>query len=369
MSSNESEDNLESLIYEIRNLVLDLNQNTHWLDKFAHSKTRASDFEEFIYDKLRKNLQLNDCIHIDYKEQSKRFPDIIIRKNEIGIFGIEIKTEKKSGGKNIMGGSIKESTRDIEFKKIYLIYLNIKEEKVYFAKYIDVVAGVQITHQPRYILNISLASDEEKEHRFFGLTENQVEYQDPNKLTKHQYNKLKEEYLRKSGKDQAIRNTGVIKFLKYLSDKNDPESINKRIINKRIFNFIAESYPEYINSKKNGKYNVLFKIILDKFGYIVDRDIISSGGKNKKNRLYVYCVSNIVELDSYCQKSDFPNFMIRLLSYLESVGCKMNDISFSTWKNKIIEGQKDRDKNLVEIVLSHFFDQFKQGKKLMDLIS
>lgn len=339
--------------YLIEKLECIVNKLDSSIDEWRHNITsknnKALEFEKFVFNELTNGFKECSGIKFEYKEQSSRFPDILMLKGEEIVFGIEIKTEQKSSGKNIMGGSMKESTRVIDFRKIYLIYFNIKLNRLFFAKYIDVVAGVQITHQPRYYLNIDLINTNKIGERFFGDDGTQFNYKDPTSLSEDEYNDLKIAYLLKSGKKADIPKKSTVRFLKYLANKKI-----QKMKRDEIFDYIVKEYPEFINSKKGGKYN-LFKLILTRFGYIVDRDIISSGDKNENAMLREYCLGKklIIPTDK------IPNFMIKVLKYL-NLNARNNSEEmkkyWENWKKKFIDGQRQKDQSICKKLIDHFLD-------------
>lgn len=358
MSTGDDISTDKHLINKLECIVIELNSSIEdWLYGITSKNNKALEFEKFVFNKLTNGFKECSEIEFDYKEQSNRFPDILMLKNGANVFGIEIKTEQKSSGKNIMGGSMKESTRVIDFKKIYLIYFNIKSKRLFFARYIDVVAGVQITHQPRYFLNIELINNDQISERFFGNDGNQVKYQDPTSLSEDKYNDLKIAYLFKSGKKTDIPKKSTVRFLKYLANKEKQKKKKDE-----IFKYIAEWYPEYINSNKDGKYS-LFKLILTKFGYIVDRDIISSGDKNENAKLRQYCIEEKL-IDA---TDKIPNFMIKVLKYL-ILYFNANTHS-EKWKKKFIDGQRQKDQNICEKLIDHFFENIENRDGLVKLLN
>lgn len=93
---------------------------------------------------------------IDYKDNSHRFPDIVAQINHDHSIGIEIKTiaSEKKGWKTL-GGSILESTKMPGLERIYVLCAKQPPAFAMMLKpFEDCVCGVQVTHSPRYVLDL-----------------------------------------------------------------------------------------------------------------------------------------------------------------------------------------------------------------------
>ena len=83
----------------------------------------------------------------------RKFPDIVFEGTE---FGVEIKTAKK--GWECLGNSVKASTLVDGVTEVYLIFgSGDRHLNVRCARYEDCVKAVEVTHSPRYVLDMNIA--------------------------------------------------------------------------------------------------------------------------------------------------------------------------------------------------------------------
>ena len=81
-----------------------------------------------------------------------KFPDISVMDH----YGIEVKSTKSNHWKTL-GNSVLESTRIREIETIYIFFAQLlKDPKLKFRKYQDCLSEVQITHSPRYMIDMDL---------------------------------------------------------------------------------------------------------------------------------------------------------------------------------------------------------------------
>lgn len=81
-----------------------------------------------------------------------KFPDISV----MGHYGVEVKSTKSDHWKTL-GNSVLESTRIREIETIYIFFAQLlKNPKLKFRKYQDCLSEVQITHSPRYMIDMEL---------------------------------------------------------------------------------------------------------------------------------------------------------------------------------------------------------------------
>ncbi len=83
----------------------------------------------------------------------RKFPDIVFEGTE---YGVEIKTAKK--GWECLGNSVKASTLVDGVREVYLIFgSGDRHLSVRYARYEDCVKAVEVTHSPRYVLDMEIA--------------------------------------------------------------------------------------------------------------------------------------------------------------------------------------------------------------------
>ena len=115
------------------------------------------------------------------------FPDIVL-----GEFGIEVKVVNTDSWRTV-GNSIFEGTRDLNVKKVYVLYGKMGgTPSVRWAKYEDCVMHVRTSHVPRFELEIGA-----KESLFAKF---EISYQDFCELPHESKMKLVREYARKRKK-------------------------------------------------------------------------------------------------------------------------------------------------------------------------
>jgi hypothetical protein len=116
----------------------------------------ASAFEKEAHRQLQLAAK-SHCPEIEIKLHSgKRFPDIVFQGTE---FGVEIKTAQK--GWSCLGNSVAASTLVDGVSEIYLLFASgEKYFEARFARYEDCVKSVEVTHSPRYVLDMELDPSE-----------------------------------------------------------------------------------------------------------------------------------------------------------------------------------------------------------------
>jgi hypothetical protein len=130
-----------------------LNQGS-WLP--PGGSATASAFEKEACRQIQIAAKVNG-IDVEVKLVSgKSFPDIVFVGTE---FGVEIKTAKK--GWDCLGNSVMASTLIEGVKQVYLIFgSGEKKLDVRFSRYDDSVRSVEVTHSPRYSLDMEVTPDE-----------------------------------------------------------------------------------------------------------------------------------------------------------------------------------------------------------------
>ena len=130
-----------------------LNQGT-WLP--PGGSATASAFEKEACRQIQLATKANG-IDVEVKLVSgKSFPDIVFVGTE---FGVEIKTAQS--GWKCLGNSVMASTLIEGVSQVYLLFGSGEEKlDVRFSKYDDSVRSVEVTHSPRYSLDMEVSKDE-----------------------------------------------------------------------------------------------------------------------------------------------------------------------------------------------------------------
>jgi len=112
----------------------------------------ASAFEKEAHRQLQAAADCQ-CPGLKVKLHSgRKFPDIVFEETE---FGVEIKTAQK--GWSCLGNSVAASTLVDGVSDIYLLFgSGEKQFEARFARYEDCVKSVEVTHSPRYVLDMDL---------------------------------------------------------------------------------------------------------------------------------------------------------------------------------------------------------------------
>jgi hypothetical protein len=80
----------------------------------------------------------------------RKFPDIVFENSK---FGVEIKTAQK--GWSCLGNSVAASTLVDGIDQVYLIFCSgVNNFQVRYGRYEDAVSSVEVTHSPRYMLDM-----------------------------------------------------------------------------------------------------------------------------------------------------------------------------------------------------------------------
>jgi len=130
-----------------------LNQGS-WLP--PGGSATASAFEKEACRQIQIATKANG-VDVEVKLVSgKSFPDIVFVGTE---FGVEIKTAKK--GWECLGNSVMASTLIEGVNQVYLVFGSGEEKlEVRFSKYDDSVKSVEVTHSPRYSLDMEVSQDD-----------------------------------------------------------------------------------------------------------------------------------------------------------------------------------------------------------------
>ena len=112
----------------------------------------ASAFEKEAERQLQISASARGVENKIILHSGRKFPDIVFEKSK---FGVEIKTAKK--GWACLGNSVAASTLVDGVSEIYLLFGSGEANfEVRYARYEDSVKSVEVTHSPRYILDMDV---------------------------------------------------------------------------------------------------------------------------------------------------------------------------------------------------------------------
>ncbi|MBQ4315022.1 MAG: hypothetical protein IJC21_06255 [Lentisphaeria bacterium] len=238
-----------------------------------------------------------------------RFPDIEVMNH----FGVEVKSTKSDHWKTL-GNSVLESTRKKEIEIIYIFFAQLlKNPKLKFRKYQDCLSEVQITHSPRYMIDMDLPPGQSIFDKM-GLDYDTVRSQErPISLFIDYYKRI-------LGNDTSvwwINNDGSEKSAPMqISFWSDLSTDKKHA----LMGYLLFLFPEVFSERSTTKYKRLI-IWLVKNHSIVSacmRDDFSAGGR--------------IELDIYGQKISLPQIINCLLKHIDSFRqaieeCSIDDVN------------------------------------------
>ncbi|MCI5620867.1 MAG: hypothetical protein MR355_04800 [Lachnospiraceae bacterium] len=121
-------------------------------------KMSGTDFEKVVYDSLIEAGFEKDSI----THSAQKFPDFVLEDKEDGDkLGVEVK-KTDSDKWEVIGGSIYESLKnDIDDTYIIMAKMGGEKPEVRLRKYEECIAGLKVTHSPRFYLNMDLEEGED----------------------------------------------------------------------------------------------------------------------------------------------------------------------------------------------------------------
>jgi hypothetical protein len=118
----------------------------------ASGEVGATGFEVTVCEALKDSAKIMGISAQPLHVGGRKFPDIIFEGTQ---FGVEVKTSKQ--GWSCLGNSVLASTRVDGVDRIELVFGSGSSPVIVrSADYKDCVESVQVTHSPRYILNMDL---------------------------------------------------------------------------------------------------------------------------------------------------------------------------------------------------------------------
>ncbi len=126
-------------------------QKTRIKDSLATNRRLEKEFEHHVLLALIGASKGTGFI-FNAMESPHAFPDIIAEHKNGYCFGVEVKTAK---GWTTNGNSIESSISDNRIKEIVVIFCKTEDPvEIAFKSYEDAISGVQVTHSPRFVLNM-----------------------------------------------------------------------------------------------------------------------------------------------------------------------------------------------------------------------
>lgn len=121
-----------------------------------YSNRNGTQLEKDVYDAIQeatRNTAFENTIQL---VSGISFPDIVANK----FYGVEVKSTNKNQWHSI-GSSILESTRDKNVERIFLTFGKLGKPIQFKSRpYEECLAGISVTHYPRYQINMQLSKGE-----------------------------------------------------------------------------------------------------------------------------------------------------------------------------------------------------------------
>lgn len=275
------------------------------------SKISGVAFEKVVCDGLNK-ISIGTKFQDTFEQTSKNaFPDLISKILEKNWYGIEVKTSQKDW--KSFGNSIFEKTRiDHLDDRIYLFFGRFQPDfECKWAKYEECIDKINITHSPRYQINMEIL--EKNELTVFHKMGTSYKYFRDSTAAERM------EMLRKYKKREVGQNIALwwLPNSDEVSDDQDSKlliklysdlSINER---KMIKVQILVLFPEVFSNNPK-KYNKVLTWLASHHGVVSKnlRDIFTAGGKweyifndgktiTKIPRIYKHISENKNEISTY----------------------------------------------------------------------
>ncbi len=132
-----------------------LNSDADAKEKY-YANRNGTQLETDVYEAVREATKNTAFEHTIQLVSGASFPDIVANK----FFGIEVKSTNKNYWHSI-GSSILETTRDKNVERIFLTFGKLGRPVAFKSKpYEECLAGISVTHYPRYQINMELSQGE-----------------------------------------------------------------------------------------------------------------------------------------------------------------------------------------------------------------
>lgn len=121
-----------------------------------YAKRNGTDLEIDVFDALQRCAVGTPFANTIRLVSGASFPDIIAH----GFYGVEVKSTNKNHWRSI-GSSILESTRDPHVERIFLTFGKLAKPVTFLSRpYEECLAGISVTHYPRYQIDMMLPKGE-----------------------------------------------------------------------------------------------------------------------------------------------------------------------------------------------------------------
>lgn len=259
------------------------------------STMSPEEFEKQVADALNEAAQGGNFENTIKLVTGHRFPDISIMDH----YGVEVKSTKSDHWKTL-GNSVLESTRIKEIETIYIFFAQLlKNPKLKFRKYQDCLSEVQITHSPRYMIDMELPPGQSIFDKM-GMDYNTVRIKDrPISLFIDYYKRI-------LGKDTSvwwINNDGSEKAVPMqISFWSDLPTDKKHT----LMGYLLFLFPEVFSNRSTTKYKrpIIWLVKNHSVVSACMRDDFSAGGR--------------VELNVYGKRISVPQIINCLLKHADS---------------------------------------------------
>jgi len=351
MIYNPTIENLDSELKTIlEKSIIGLEDKLSYADK---SKVSGTAFEKEVCQALNEH-SAGTHFHSKFEQASSHsFPDVYNKVLENDWYGVEVKTSQS--GWKCFGNSIFESTRINNLEdRIYLFYGNFHDKlRCRWSKYDESIETINITHSPRYHINMELSLDKERDTIFDKMSISYKEFIRTDTQTRMEY--VREFKRRELGKDAALW------WLPKGDNSTDSFDDNLRIkllssLNAKEKNFIRCKsivlFPEIFNSN----YENVLVWMASEYGVVTGslRDLYSAGGKHsvmikgsseRIPRIYGHVELNIelikslidslssFEIYNYWTQAKEPEN--KILYWIDKVKTYSNVLNIELWLNEI----------------------------------
>jgi len=280
-----------------------------WDSKRDVSTISPDEFEKQVADALEEAAQGTDFENTIKLVTGHRFPDISV----MDYYGVEVKSTKSNHWKTL-GNSVLESTRIKEIETIYIFFAQLLENpRLKFRKYQDCLSEVQITHSPRYMIDMELPP---RQSIFDKIG---IDY-DILRVKERPISLFIDYYKRVLGKDTSvwwINNDGTEKAVRlqisFWSDLPSEEKCN-------LMGYLLFLFPEVFSERCTTKYKrpIIWLVKNHSIVSACMRDDFSAGGR--------------IKLDIGGQKISCPQIINCLLKHICSFRAAILNSSFEDVK-------------------------------------
>lgn len=243
-------------------------------------KLTGTKFEGEVCDSLNR-VSLGTSFYKKFEQAStKQFPDLFTRILERQWFGVEVKTSQSDW--KCFGNSIFEGTRIQEVEdRIYLFFGKFSDQiDCKWAKYEDCIDKINITHSPRYQINMDIIdNDEESVFQKMNISYNDFYQSDTGERMQYVRRYKRKELGREAAlwwlpqredPDESAEQNLAIRLLSELNQEIKAEIRNNALV---LFPSVFSNSPT--------KYNQVLLWMANNYGVVTGslRDIFTAGGQ------------------------------------------------------------------------------------------